>query len=101
MPSGILTGSELDKLDRQFDLLMVDLKANSKRRIYEYKTGTVEYDEFYPSRSKPFVDEIDRTLSAHFLLDRFEADYIINYDIKYRMGQGDGDVPDESEDGDE
>ena len=101
MPSGVLTGSELERLDRQFDLLMVDLKVNSRRRIYEYKTGTVEYDEFYPSRSKPFVDEIDRTLSAHFLLDRLETDYIINYDIKYRMGQGDGTVPDESEDGDE
>jgi hypothetical protein len=101
MPVGDLTGDELGRLDRQFDLLMDDLRANSRRRIYEYKTGTVEYDEFYPSRSKPIVDEIDRTLSGHFLVDEIETDYIRNYDIKYRMGQGDGDGPDESEEGDE
>ena len=101
MPAGDLTGSVLGRLDGQFDLLMDDLKSNSRRRIYEYKTGTVEYDEFYPSHSKPFINEIDGTLSEHFRLNQIETDYIVNYDVKYRIGQGDGDGRDASEEDDE
>lgn len=44
--------------------------------LYEYKV----------SRSKSILDEIDVLLSAHYGLSSEELDYIINYDIKYRMG---------------
>ena len=69
--------------------LMADIKEKSRRRVYVYKTsGRVEYDEFYLKESKPIIDEIDRVLAQHYGLTNEELDFIINYDIKYRMGLG-------------
>ena len=39
---------------------------------------------------KAVVDEIDIELGHHFGFTEDELDFIINYDIKYRMGQGSG-----------
>ena len=65
-----------------------DMNANAKRRVYHYKTsGRVEYDEFYLKESKPIIDKIDRTLAEHYGFTEEELDFIINYDIKYRMGR--------------
>ena len=36
--------------------------------------------------SKPIIDEIDKVLAKHYGLTDEELDFIINYDIKYRMG---------------
>ena len=33
------------------------------------------------------IDEIDRVLAAHYGFTDEELDFIINYDIKYRMGR--------------
>ena len=61
---------------------------NSRRRVYVYKTsGRVEYDEFYMKKSKSAVDEIDKELAKHYGFTDEELDFIINYDIKYRMGR--------------
>ncbi|MYB95562.1 SAM-dependent methyltransferase [Candidatus Poribacteria bacterium] len=69
--------------------LMADIKEKSKRRVYIYKTsGRVEYDEFYLKESKSIIDEIDRVLAEHYDFTDEELDFIINYDIKYRMGLG-------------
>ena len=47
---------------------------------------TTEFDSFYPAESKPIIDEIDRVLAKHYGFTEEELDFIINYDIKYRMG---------------
>lgn len=68
--------------------LTKNVLANSKRRVYVYKTtGRVEYDEFYMKLSKPIIDEIDKVLAKHYGFTDEELDFIINYDIKYRMGE--------------
>ena len=68
---------------------MVDIKEKSKRRVYVYETsGRVEYDEFYLKESKSIIDEIDHVLAKHYGFTDEELDFIINYDIKYRMGLG-------------
>ena len=60
----------------------------SVRRIYNYKTsGKVEYDEYYMKKSKPIIDQIDTVLAQHYGFTEEELDFIINYDIKYRMGK--------------
>jgi hypothetical protein len=41
----------------------------------------------YPKSSKPIIDEIDRVLAKHYGFTDEELDFIINYDIKYRMGR--------------
>jgi hypothetical protein len=43
--------------------------------------------EFYPKYSKPIIDEIDSVLAKHYSFTDEELDFIINYDIKYRMGR--------------
>ena len=69
--------------------LMDDMKAKSRRRVYVYRTsGRVEYDEFYLKKSKPIIDDIDRVLAKHYDFTVEELEFIINYDIKYRMGLG-------------
>ena len=67
--------------------LMTDYKQHSNRKECFYKkTGKVIYEQFYPRLSKPIIDEIDRVLAQHYGLTNEELDFIINYDIKYRMG---------------
>ncbi|MBC8243535.1 MAG: hypothetical protein H8E20_03995 [Verrucomicrobia bacterium] len=36
--------------------------------------------------NNPIIDEIDQVLAKHFGFAEEELDFIINYDIKYRMG---------------
>ena len=62
-----------------------DNKSTRKRTYYK-ATGQVIYDEFYPKLSKPIIDEIDKVLAKHYGFTEEELDFIINYDIKYRMG---------------
>lgn len=69
------------------DQLMKSYNKNSFRKECQYKaTGKVVYDEYYPRYSKPILDEIDRLLAEHYGLTEEELDFIINYDVKYRMG---------------
>ena len=71
------------------DELMADLKRHARRKETQYKaTGRVVYDEFYPRHSKPIIDKIDSVLAEHYGFTDEELDFIINYDIKYRMGLG-------------
>ena len=70
--------------------LMKDYKQHSGRKTANYRAkGKVEYDEYYPRKSKPIIDEIDRVLAKHYGFTDEELDFIINYDIKYRMGRED------------
>ena len=50
-------------------------------------TGTIAYEQFRPRVAKPIIDEIDRILAQHYGFTDEELDFIINYDIKYRMGR--------------
>ncbi|MFC1856870.1 Eco57I restriction-modification methylase domain-containing protein [Thermodesulfobacteriota bacterium] len=81
-------GEVFQKLCKQ---LMNDYQKHSKQRVYFYKTtGKVVYDEFYPKLSKPIIDEIDTVLAEHYGFTDMELDFIINYDIKYRLGRESG-----------
>lgn len=72
------------------DQLMDDYKKYAKRKeCYYRKTGKVIYDEFYPRFSKNIIDEIDKILALHYGLTDEELDFIINFDIKYRVGTND------------
>src|ERR1700730_7862489 len=65
-----------------------DLFRHSVRRRIRYKTtGWIEYDEFYPRESKQLTDKIDHILVNHYRFTEEELDFIVNYDIKYRMGR--------------
>ena len=49
--------------------------------------GSVRYQRFTPKLAKPIIDEIDSVLAEHYGFTDEELDFIINYDIKYRMGR--------------
>jgi len=67
--------------------LMAELKANAERKTIRTRDGAeIAYDEYYGGKSKPIIDEIDRILAHHYGFTDEELDFIINYDIKYRMG---------------
>jgi hypothetical protein len=88
LPAGNLKSEDMHPVMDVFAELMVDLKRHSKRRVYIYEaSGRVEYDEFYPDKSKSIIDRIDAQLANHYGLSVPELDFIINYDIKYRLGR--------------
>ena len=67
--------------------LMESFRLHKKLKRTAYKTtGQVVYDEFEQKPSKLIVDEIDRVLAGHYGFTDEELDFIVNYDIKYRMG---------------
>ena len=49
--------------------------------------GKISYDEFRIGESKAILDEIDTVLARHYGFTEEELDFILNYDIKYRLGR--------------
>ena len=82
---GNLIGSH--ELINLADIFIKDINQNSSMltRIQE-KTGTTKTQSFKISKSKHIIDEIDKVLAKHYGFTDEELDFIINYDIKYRMG---------------
>jgi hypothetical protein len=69
--------------------LTSSLAANANRKTIRTKQGhTIEYDEIKAVYSKSTIEGIDAALGAHYGLSAADIDYIVNYDIKYRLGAG-------------
>ena len=76
--------NELIKLSRELEK---DLNNNKETLVVNSRTrGTVESFVFRKKYSKPIIDRIDKALAKHYGFTEEELDFIINYDIKYRMG---------------
>lgn len=82
-PIGDISMLSLNHIGEKLDESYINNRI-IKSRIYP--SGKVFYEEYYPSKSKPIIDEIDKVLAKHYGLTDEELDFIINYDIKYRMG---------------
>jgi hypothetical protein len=80
----LIGNSDLINLADQY---IKDINANSTMltRIQQ-KTGKTQTQCFKIAKSKPIIDEIDKVLAKHYGFTEEELDFIINYDIKYRMG---------------
>jgi hypothetical protein len=70
------------RVQRLFDTLMKDYENNSFTRVRK----DCEFQEFRPNKSKGIMDDIDRMLAEYYGLSDQETDFIINFEIKYRMG---------------
>ena len=68
------------KIEKSLDDNKETLVMNSRTR------GTVESFVYRKKLSKPIIDEIDKVLAKHYGFTEEELDFIVNYDIKYRMG---------------
>lgn len=75
------------KLISSSEKLMKDLDKNSIMQQARYQTGDVEFQQFFPQKSKQYIDEIDIALGEHYGFNERELDFIINYDVKYRLGK--------------
>lgn len=70
-------------------ILCEDLNCKSEIKSITTKSGDqIKYVELNANKSKQIINEIDCALSTHYAFTEEELDYIINYDIKYRMGLG-------------
>jgi len=49
-------------------------------------TGEVKLESLKPAKSQCLIDKIDIALARHYALTDEELDFVINYDIKYRLG---------------
>ena len=76
--------------------LMADYQKNSRvvQRVNKQKGILVEKQYFTINKSKDIIDKIDLALAAHYKLTQEEYDFIANYDVKYRMGQSEGEEDD-------
>jgi hypothetical protein len=66
--------------------LCADLMTDYKKHAKHKHRGKTPCYEITASISKPIIDEIDKVLAKHYGFTEEELDFIINYDIKYRMG---------------
>ena len=86
-----LNASIKTKLKTHGKVLQKDLQDNSTVQLRNYsarsRSYTMEKQYFYIKKSKTIIDEIDTVLAKHYGFTQEELDFIINYDIKYRMGK--------------
>lgn len=80
-----------DLHDETFKLLSKRMLENLKdNSIFiprnDKRAGNLKIQSFQPRLSKPIIDEIDKLLALHYGFTEEELDFILNYDIKYRMG---------------
>jgi len=84
-----LENSSLSQLPDLTTTLMDSYNQNSIYRKEKRNKGKdiVEFTQFKARKSKHIIDEIDKVLAEHYGFTEEELDFIINYDIKYRMGK--------------
>lgn len=69
-----------------------DLASVSKNQLkqleqtLEYREGKMSYDQYRPAHTKQAIDAIDKAFAKYYKFADEELDFILNYDIKYRMG---------------
>ena len=68
------------------DHLQTDIDSNSFTTTRNTADDDIEIESFKVNASKNLIDEIDKVLAKHYGFTEEELDFIINYDIKYRMG---------------
>lgn len=73
----------LTSLGKQY---IQNLERNSIIKQVTTNHGIVTQKQYYARKSKSIIVDIDKVLAQHYGFSEEELDFIINYDIKYRMG---------------
>ena len=84
-PSSDDIKKELSRLGKELE---IDVKSKTVMREERLKTGAIRKVEIFSrySESKHIIDDIDAVLAQHYHLSPAELDFVVNFDIKYRMG---------------
>lgn len=81
------TSQVLNALNYLGEEYLASLENNSFRQEISSKTrGNIIQKQYIVKKSKSIIDKIDNLLAKHYGFTEEELDFIINYDIKYRMG---------------
>ena len=64
---------------------LINYLYNKEIENRTYDSELIYYEEYYPLKYKNMVDEIDIIFVEHYNFIDEEFNFIINYDIKYRM----------------
>ena len=75
---------KLNQLSERYESCLK--KTKERVTTNNQRSGRVVQDFYYISKAKSIIDEIDELLAKHYGFTEEELDFIINYDIKYRMG---------------
>jgi len=70
-------------------LLSRRLEAGMRKHLSQSRKSGLLIDSVDSRAVKPILDEIDEVLAKHYGFTDEELDFIINYDIKYRVGAED------------
>lgn len=71
------------------------LRTSATPKTINTRQGhVIQYDEINGKRARDAIFHADIALGQKFGFSQAELDYVMNYDIKYRMGQ-DGDEHDD------
>ena len=84
---------DLDRFDptvsKNLVLLSRQLEAGMRKHLSQSRKSGLLIDSVDSRAVKPILDEIDAVLARHYGFTDEELDFIINYDIKYRVGSED------------
>lgn len=85
VPAALAQGSA--RMSELAKRLAGSLEKTAEVASATYKVGgTVSFQKFRPRLSKDIVDKIDSELGRAFGFGAEEIDFVINYDVKYRLG---------------
>ena len=88
MTKGFIESVALPRSPANCQSLVEKLRqAYSKNTMLFEKKPGYKSPEITVHNFKPIIDEIDIVLAKHYGFTEEELDFIISYDIKYRIGQ--------------
>jgi tRNA1(Val) A37 N6-methylase TrmN6 len=77
---------EDNRITSSLRMLCQQLMDNFRKHARHLKRGNTDSYTIYARKAKAIIDEIDRLLAKHYGFSTEELDFILNYDIKYRVG---------------
>lgn len=84
IPNNLQSDEKINVLSEKFLSSLYEHARIIKRNRAD---GSIQNEvNFNVGQSKPIMDKIDKLLAKHYGFTEEELDFIINYDIKYRMG---------------
>ncbi|MCZ2103428.1 MAG: Eco57I restriction-modification methylase domain-containing protein [Comamonadaceae bacterium] len=85
-PKKLSTDARKNLIGLSSDLMKSYRKHKETKEKTSKSTGQLVYEEFYPRLSKDVIDEIDRVIYSELGLSVEQQDFLLNFEVKYRMG---------------
>ena len=84
----LLSPALAKRVDVGVTQLMSDMNTKSETRVMKFKHDELTVQCLLPRKSWPAIQVLDAIVAEAADFSSAEADYIANYDVKYRFGRG-------------